>query len=184
MIKAPFRRDRNLTSYLCVVILLQCVLAMMLIPLTVHAQQRIDTCTGKAHDPTPRDILWRNISDAPGMLTACTLSTLPKLRANDAGITAWRYCKGTDGQYRPQWSAVTWDFLRATPGLAKDALALGFSPSDAALHNFAAKHAKTPLDAPELKAVWCPHWPEMTAGIPARLPPTVEAPQPDRKSVV
>lgn len=139
---------------------------------------RIDPCTGQSVAATPPPeylVSWK-----VGGSTACIdrrpadgswhreITTIGPA----AGMTEWHYCKSADGKYRARWIVTTPRAIKDI-GLLKDAFLAGWPNLSAeARATLAAKYAYLvlPLDAPELAAVWCPVWPQITAGTPVVSP--------------
>jgi len=103
----------------------------------------------------------------------CLNATSRTLRANAAGVVAWRYCQDpATGKYGPQFVVGAWAEAASAPGMVVELAAAGLSMDEAAVQALAAKYINRPISDPLYTPVWCPFWDEMRAGIPA--PPSAK----------
>lgn len=130
-------------------------------------QTIIDVCTGQvipgATAPGYKD--WNGTDTL-----SCPDQRSPTVSGNAAGVTAWRYCKNTDGFFTMQWAAVTWTQMYQVSGLLT-ALATsgGTNASNEKVNELAQqfKSNQLPLSHASLTPVWCPTFPTIRSGVPA-----------------
>lgn len=155
-------KERRLLPFLLIILAYLVMCFVLLWAFQAHAQPYEEICTREPITLQPGDAVYSQTPPAK-QLAACPGASTPSVRFNAEGITAWRYCAGSNV---PQIGAVTWQWLRDTPVAAAEIFRLGANPAEADLREAVSRHASQPIDSPLLTPVWCPHWPEIAAGRP------------------
>ena len=144
-------------------------LALVLLAAAVAAtaqttQTYRNVCTGQpASGPGVVDY-----AASAGAARTCLNPTARTVRANAAGMVAWRYCQDpASGKYGWQMAVGAWAEAASAPRMALELAAAGLAMDEAALQAFSAKYIDRPLTDPLYLPVWCPFVGEMQAGIPA-----------------
>lgn len=108
------------------------------------------------------------------------VGTVPAIRANSAGVTAWMWCPAGTG-WRLQFAAATWAWLAAN-SVATDGAAVSAKTSGGAqltaLNAALDRNASTPLADPSLTPVWCPQFAAMLTSRPLDTAPPIPTPTP------
>jgi hypothetical protein len=142
--------------------MLRALLLLALLIVCPARAQTGDVCTGQPI-PAGATVAWDYNPLGPNVV--CLDKTAPTIRTNVYGMVGWRYCR-TQTRWGYQIAATRWSYLANTPELAADLLAAARNPDDTPTNDFARKHVNTPLNHPDLVAVWCPFRAEMKAGVP------------------
>lgn len=146
------------------------LIVLLTIAIPLHAQAMdpfpvsTNICTGEESQ------LPANFADVVATPYLCApipgaSATGPTVRLNSLGATAWWYCKRPTGKWVLQM-AVAPAVGASVPTGAELWAAATSADTTAATNALARKYVSKPITATELKAAWCPHFPEMLAGTP------------------